>query len=68
MKNIQLTLFSILVIIFFSGCGPLTIVTTAFSVVTTAQEVEEEYEGDFGDYVDDKMETTYEYLEEKTSK
>ena len=66
MKKIPLYLFSILTIILFNGCmGVLSLAATAFSVITTSQEIEEEYDGDLADYVEDKVETTYEYLEEK---
>ena len=68
MKRIGLYLLSILIVLSFSGClGTLSLAATAISVVTTSQEVEEEYDGDFADYVEDKVETTYEYIEEKVT-
>jgi len=68
MKKISLYIFSILTILLFNGClGTLSLAATAFSIVTTSQEVEEEYDGSIVDYVEDKFETTYEYLEDKVT-
>lgn len=49
------------------GCGALMLVSTAITGVMTVQEVEEEYDGDFQYYIEDKANTTYEYIETKTS-
>lgn len=65
----KLTHTAILALLIFSlqGCGAFTLVTTAISGVMIAQEVEEEYEGSFQEYVVDKASTTYEYIERKTT-
>lgn len=68
MKTARSFILLLLIMSLFQGCGPLSIVTTTYSIITTAQEVEEEYEGDFSDYMDDKIENTYDYVEEKVSK
>ena len=68
MKKIRLYLFTILTMLLFNGCiGVLSLAATAFSVVTTSQEVEEDYDGDISDYVEDTVTETYEYLEDKVT-
>lgn len=68
MKKISLYIFTILTVLLFNGClSTLSIAATTFSIISTSQEVEEEYEGDLAEYVEDKVETTYEYIEEKVT-
>lgn len=50
------------------GCGgALMLVSTAITGLMTVQEVDEEYDGDVGYYIEDKATSAYEYIEEKTS-
>ena len=68
MKKIRLYLFAIFTVLLFNGCvGALSLAATAFSVITTSQEVEEDYDGDLADYVEDTVTETYEYIEEKVT-
>lgn len=66
MKKLTLYLFTLLSLFLFSGCmGTLSVAATTVSVVSTTQEIEEDYDGDVIEYVEDKLSSTYEYLEEK---
>ncbi len=49
------------------GCGGLMLVSSALTGVMTAQELEEDYDGDIRYYIEDKANSTYEYIETKTS-
>lgn len=51
----------------FQGCGGLVLVSSALTGVMTAQELEEDYDGDIQYYIEDKANSTYEYIESKTS-
>jgi len=68
MKKISLYLFTFLIVLVFNGClATLSAAATAVSVVSTSQEVEEDYDGNFIEYIEDKVTDAYEYLEEKVS-
>jgi len=47
----------------FSGC--FATVATAGGAAMTAQEVDEEYNGSFIDYIKDKSQSFYRYLKKK---
>ena len=52
--------------ILFSGCfGMIAAAGTAISAVSTSQEVEEDYDGNFVEYVGDKFDIMYEYVNKK---
>jgi hypothetical protein len=64
-KNFILMIF---IIFTLSGClAELSVVSTAAGAAMTAQEVEEEHNGDFWQYTKDKANSLYNYLEEKLS-
>jgi len=60
MKIITFTLFLVFT---FSGC--IATVAATVGAVSTAQEVEEDYDNNFIEYVTDKTESMYYYIEDK---
>jgi hypothetical protein len=66
MKHLIHIIYLGFLVFFLQGCGPLTIITTAITGIMTAQEIEEEYDGDVNYYFNDKVDSTYEYIEKKT--
>ncbi len=68
MKKIQHLFFVIVLCFFLSGCiGAIALVGTVATTATTTQEVDEEYDGDFLEYMSDKMKSFSRYVKTKTS-
>lgn len=65
MKKVRIYGLLLFIALTFNGCGVITLASTAFTIITTTQEVEEEHEGDFVEYVEETVEDTYDYLAEK---
>ena len=63
MYILKLTLFISIIILLFSGC--FTFVATVGSAAMTAQEVDEEYDGSYTDYISDKSNSLYKYIKRK---
>ncbi len=59
----KIVLTGLFLSIFFSGC--ITTVAATVGAVSTAQEVEEDYDNNFIDYIEDKSTSMYYYLEDK---
>ncbi|MDY0321946.1 MAG: hypothetical protein RBR23_09450 [Arcobacteraceae bacterium] len=66
MKHIKFGILNILVALSLSGCvAELMVMGTAVSVAATAQEVEEDHDGNVWDYVKDKYNSLKSYAERK---
>lgn len=66
MQNIKLVVFNLLLAMSLSGCvAELMVMGTAVSVAATAQEVEEDHDGNVWDYVKDKYNSLKSYAERK---
>jgi len=63
MKKLRLYIFMIFISLSFSGCATfLAFAGGAVSLLTTSQEVNEDYDGDIEEYISDKYEKTTEYI------
>jgi len=59
-------LFSI--VFLFTGCvGSVLLAGSVVSAASTTQEVDEEYDGDLIEYIDDKLDALNRYLKKKSS-
>lgn len=66
MRNIRLVFFNILIALCLSGCvAELMVMGTAVSVAATAQELEDDHNGNVWDYVTDKYNSLKSYAERK---
>ncbi|MEJ5168960.1 MAG: hypothetical protein WHU93_07310 [Arcobacteraceae bacterium] len=66
MQNIKLVVFNLLLAMSLSGCvAELMVMGTAVSVAATAQEVEDDHDGNVWDYVKDKYNSLKSYAERK---
>ncbi len=62
----KVILVSIILSFMFSGClGVIMATGTAASVALTAKEVEEDYDNDVTDYIMDKSQSLYDYVNKK---
>lgn len=66
MKNIKFFLVNVLLALTLSGCvAELMVMGTAVSVAATAQELEDDHNGNVWDYVKDKYNSLKSYAERK---
>lgn len=66
MQNVKLVVFNLLLAMSLSGCvAELMVMGTAVSVAATAQEVEDDHDGNVWDYVKDKYNSLKSYAERK---
>ncbi len=63
MKYFKSFLLLIFINLFFSGC--IALLATAGGAAMTAQEVDEEYDGSYVDYITDKSTSLYKYVKRK---
>lgn len=59
MKKILNIILILIISLTFSGCVPLLFAGTVVGGVYVADEVNEDYNGDFGRYIGDKSEKAY---------
>jgi PBP1b-binding outer membrane lipoprotein LpoB len=68
MKKIKFFIFVAFLSFILSGCvGTLALAGTAVSTASTTQEVDEEYDGDLGEYLNDKWKAFDKYIKSKTT-
>lgn len=66
MKNIKLVILNIVLAMSLSGCvAELMVMGTVVSVAATAQELEDDHNGNVWDYVTDKYNSLKSYAERK---
>jgi len=63
MNYFKVFILNLFIIFTLSGC--ITLLATAGSAAMTAQEVDEDYDGSFKDYVEDKSTSFYDYVKRK---
>ena len=56
------------IVFLFTGCvGSVLLAGSVVSAASTTQEVDEEYDGDLIEYIDDKLDALNRYLKKKSS-
>ena len=65
MKYFKQFILIISITICFNGCALFTFTTTALTILTTTQEVEEDHDGDLVEYIEETLEDTYDFLAEQ---